>query len=577
MSRMIPAKVYSDTKSPGEIDIFKNLRDDPKTEGWIVLHSLDIAHHVRRIAGEVDFVVIVPSYGVLCIEVKATNRIRREQGLWYYGNDTEGDPRGPFKQASEGMHSLRKRLILKEPNMQSVLFWSAVLLPYLDLAVSSDEWHSWQVINGSTYRQQPLSTSILSVLRKAHEHLQKDRSSWYTANRNQPTIHQCQQIANILRPDFEFFIAPKIQMGQLETEVKKYTEEQFIALDAMDNNERVVFIGPAGTGKTLLALETARRSYHAGRKVLLLCFNKQLSKRLAEDSGTLASGVTVAHLHKYMMQVADETLIPSADITPNYWLSALPDKATETLLQDDTGQYLFDELLLDEAQDMLRGKYLDFLDLCVKGGLASGRWRFFGDFERQAIYESISDISLEDALRTRLGKPAVFSLRVNCRNTPRIATLVELLGNLTPRYSRVLRPDDKLEPKLKYYTTGSQQLEQFIESLDELLKLGFAYSDIVVLSTRSNLSSIASSVSGIWRSRLRSLEDASNKHIHFGTIHSFKGLESPAVVVTDVDQISGDKSASLLYVAMTRPLRSLTVLASSTVREEILRQLLKSS
>jgi DNA polymerase III delta prime subunit len=574
---MIPAKIYSDTKSPGEIEIFKKLRDDPNTEGWIVLHSLDISHHVRQVAGEVDFVVIVPSRGVLCIEVKAANRIRREQGLWYYGSDTEGDSRGPFKQASEAMHSLRKRLTAKEPALGAVMFWSAVLFPYVDLTISSDEWHPWQVINGSTYRLQPLSASILSVLNKAGEHLQNRGNTWYSSARSEPTTRQCQQIAHILRPDFEFFTPPRVQIGQLETEVKKYTEEQFIALDAMDSNDRVVFAGPAGTGKTLLAVEAARRSYYAGRRVLFLCFNKHLGRRLSEDTSLLTSRLTVMHLHKYMLQLAGEALSAGEDVSPDYWMSTLPDKAVETLLRDDTEQYLFDELILDEAQDMLRGKYLDFLDLCIKGGLASGRWRFFGDFERQAIYESTSDITLEEALRTRLGRPTVFSLRVNCRNTPRVATLVELLGNLAPGYSRVLRPDDKLEPKLRYYTTNSQQLEQFTESLDELLKLGFSYSDIVVLSTRSNLSSIAHSVGGAWKSRLRPLDEAGNKHIRFGTIHSFKGLESPAVVVTDVDQVSGDRSASLFYVAMTRPLKSLTVLASSAARDEILRLLLKVS
>ena len=30
------------------------------TEGWIVLHSLAIAEHVRQVEGEADFVVIVP-------------------------------------------------------------------------------------------------------------------------------------------------------------------------------------------------------------------------------------------------------------------------------------------------------------------------------------------------------------------------------------------------------------------------------------------------------------------------------------------------------------------------------------
>lgn len=33
------------------------------------------------------------------------------------------------------------------------------------------------------------------------------------------------------------------------------------------------------------------------------------------------------------------------------------------------------------------------------------RWKFFGDFEKQAIYGSNAEISIGEAILTRLGKP----------------------------------------------------------------------------------------------------------------------------------------------------------------------------
>lgn len=574
MARMIPAKVYTGTNSKGELEIFQKLRDDPNTRDWIVLHSLDIAQHAKRLVGEADFVIIVPARGVLCLEVKGAAKVRREEGLWYYGSDPQPDARGPFKQASEAMHSLRNRIVSKDPNLGSILFWSAVVFPYLDLSISSNEWHEWQVINGTTFHQQALSRSILSVLNRAREHVLKHGVRWYRPETNEPTPSQCNQIATILRPDFEFFTPPKIQHEQLNIEIKKYTEEQFIALDAMDNNSRVIFSGPAGTGKTLLAIEAARRSYLLKRKVLFLCFNKLLGRRLEEDTTALKPGVTVSNLHKYMLTVLGEK--PSEEHTSSkYWQEELPNLAIEKLLQTNTEQFIYDELIIDEAQDILRGSYLDFLDLSLKGGLSKGQWRFFGDFERQAIYDSAADITLDDAIKTRLGSPTVFSLRVNCRNTPRITTLVELLGNLTPGYSRVLRPDDKIEPKLKYYAGPNQQAHYLIETLDELLNAGFAYSDIAVLSTRANSFAAVNKLEGEWAKRLRPFDKAGKKHIRYGSIHSFKGLESHAVIVTDVEQIAGERASSLFYIAMTRPLKWLTILASMAVRDEILQVLLK--
>ena len=110
MARMIPALLESTHWSPGEREIFDLLKNDPLTSAWTVLHSLLLPDHATQISGEVDFVVIVPSLGVLCIEVKGCYSLHVACGSWYYGTSTTPDPRGPFKQASNGMHAVRQRL-----------------------------------------------------------------------------------------------------------------------------------------------------------------------------------------------------------------------------------------------------------------------------------------------------------------------------------------------------------------------------------------------------------------------------------------------------------------------------------
>jgi hypothetical protein len=70
MARMIPPEVYGDCASRGEKELFLRLRDAPETKDWIAFHSLDIANHRKQVQGEIDFVVIVPSKGILCVEVK---------------------------------------------------------------------------------------------------------------------------------------------------------------------------------------------------------------------------------------------------------------------------------------------------------------------------------------------------------------------------------------------------------------------------------------------------------------------------------------------------------------------------
>src|SRR4051794_39464032 len=118
MPRMIPSDIWTGCPSPGEREVFMRLKSSgPETGDWIVLHSLDLANHVRQISGEADFVVLIPGKGILCVEVKACKSVRRNDEGWIYGLEAKVDRRGPFRQASEAMHSLRKRLQQHRPDL----------------------------------------------------------------------------------------------------------------------------------------------------------------------------------------------------------------------------------------------------------------------------------------------------------------------------------------------------------------------------------------------------------------------------------------------------------------------------
>lgn len=574
MARMIPPEVYSGCRSPGEREIFLRIKDDPHTQDWTVLHSLDIASHVRNISGEVDFVAIIPAKGILCIEVKACPRLRREAGYWYYGSDPAPDPCGPFKQAAEGMHSIRAWLVKHRPDLSRVPFWSAVIFPYIPFDVRSDEWHPWQVIDGPALRSRPIHSLLVSVLDSAREFLLgQPAAAWFDPRRLEPRPDQCEAIAGTLRPEFEFFESPKQRASARQEEVKRYTTEQFVALDAMETNPRVVFAGPAGTGKTTLAIEAARRGAAHGRKVLLICFNRLLGKWLEEQSSELHPRVVACTLHSHMLAVSDMADIV-AKHSSTFWQLELPERAMEQLVERPGDRYVFDEIIVDEAQDILRDSYLDFLDLSLRGGFASGRWRLFGDFEKQAIYGS-NAMTLDDFLRLRGSFASVYSLRINCRNTPRIAEFARLLGGLEPAYSRILRPDNMFDPDLYYYRDEAVQRQLLVDCLEALYADGYRGRDIVVLSTRGDAACCAASIDILpWKFRLRQFATRGTGHIGYCSIQAFKGLEADAVVVTDVDRIAGPEASALFYVAITRALHRLSVLVHEPVKKDVI-QILK--
>jgi Nuclease-related domain/UvrD-like helicase C-terminal domain/AAA domain len=576
MARMIPSEIYVDCPSRGERELFQRLRDSPDTHDWTVLHSLDIANHRKQVSGEIDFVCIIPGKGVLCVEVKACKVVNRREGKWFYGaHDTSGDVRGPFKQASEAMHSLRSRIIARRPDFSRIVFWSCVVFTDCKFTSQSEEWHSWQVVDTSLFISRPINTTLERVLDSARAHLATcQTATWFYPASPEPYKEQVDALANLLRPDFEFYQSPKAQAARRAEELKRYTAEQLTALDAMESNPRVAFVGPAGTGKTLLAIEAARRASSAGRRVMLLCYNTALGRWLEQETEELRPQVQTGTLHKQMLAVSGMSKGDIEDHT-EFWSDELPEKAIGSLLSEVGEEHIYDEIILDEAQDIFRSNYLDFLDLSLKGGLAAGRWRFFGDFEKQTIYDA-ANLSLDEAITTRVGHAPVFSLRINCRNTPRVAELVHLLGGLAPGYSRILRPDDGGEPKLLYYRNAEEQQALLVRQLEEFEKSGFTGSDVVVLSTRAGDAAAAARVSvSPWKERLRPVASATGGQIGYSTIHSFKGLEAGAIIVTDVENITGATATALFYIAVTRALHRLTLLIHGSAKDEIVQSLLK--
>lgn len=571
MARMIPAVIDPGTPSPGERDVFRRLESDPLADGWTGIHSLYLPNHVRQVSGELDFVILVPEKGILCLEIKAAASIARRDGLWFYGKEAKGDPRGPFWQAAEGMHSLRERLAKRCPAAGRAVFWSAVVLPYTSLDLESEEWHPWQLIDSARYRSASLAASCIDVLDRARHFLEgKDSARWFDPKSTIPTEADCDEIARVLRPDFEAFQSPRARRKQESAELKRYTQEQFAALDAMSLNPRVVFEGPAGTGKTLLAVESVQRAAAAGKRTLLVCFNRLLGSWLRRETESLGDRVVAGTLHSHMLAVA-ELGHPPED-TPSFWQDELPVLALERLL-DAEGREPFELLVVDEAQDLLDDRYLDIVDMSLAGGLSSGEWRMFGDFERQAIYGS-GGASLAGFLAGRGAGAPAFSLRTNCRNKPRVATLVRVLSHLEPDYARVARPDDGVEPELRFCAGTESGAEALVRALSELRSGGYRSADVVVLSPSASGCSAARITEQPWCDRLRPLSEPDDGgHIRHGTIHAFKGMEAPVIVVTDLVDVSGPGAEALFYIAVTRPTERLILLLPESARASMARLL----
>lgn len=581
MARMIPPYIHQNAP-PGERLLFDRLKSDPDTARWVVLHSLGVARHVERVEGEIDFLVIVPNEGVLCLEIKS-GKVRRDNGVWKYGLEPFPitSKIGPFRQASESMHSIRKYVVQSDPSLSKIMFFSGVVFTLIDFDEVSPEWHRWQYVDRSKIARSPISGILVEMLRSARKYFQNVPSAkWFNDRSCRPSQDQVERMVALLRPDFECYVSPKVEIDETEKAISRFTEEQFVALDVLDENPRILFKGPAGSGKTFLALEASRRSIGKKSRTLLICYNKLLGKWLGEqteglrkfDDGLLKVGT----FHQIMLSLSGIGAVPDND--QDFWSKTLPDSVLNRILKGDVPSPQFDCLIIDEAQDLISEEYLDVLDLLLVGGLAGGSWAFFGDFERQAIYARSQKDGVDTIIpmvESRCPSFFRYPLRNNCRNSRPIAIGIETTCGLQPGYARVLNEDESnRDIEFKFYDNQQDQV-RLLENTLENLKKDYQPNEIVVLSTRDDESSCSASIpEHLYLEPLR-FKHGNDKAIGYSSIHSFKGLEASAVVITDMENIRGDKALELLYVGMSRARTRLVLFFKEACRNDYLEVIMK--
>jgi hypothetical protein len=564
MARMIPSFCDPATPSGAERRMFELLKSDPATTDWVVLHSLGLARRGTKPYGEIDFVVLVPGAGVFCLEVKGGG-VSCANGVWTskdkYGV-THAINRSPFLQAREGMFEVQNTILHRAPMgfPTGLVFGYAVILPDVSFDVVCQEWETWQVMDRDTLLH-PISAAVLRLAAR-----QRSMKSHVPAG--EPTLATMRIVQQLLRPDFEVVVTCGAQIDETEMHLLKMTEEQFDRVDMLMDNAGCLIEGPAGTGKTMLAVEYARRSAAEGKRTLLICFNRLLGEWLGKRAAALALGPTLVagSFHRLMREIILRSTAASdfrnaeqgsvdvlfAESYPFYGLLAL-----EELNQP------FDVLVVDEAQDLLQSGIVAVLDLALRGGWAHGHWAAFGDFQQQAIYSSATAEEMRALLVAAAPGHARGRLRTNCRNTRNIGEETALLSGFdAPPYR--LGQIAGLPVDYQYYATADEQRSKVTAVLRRLLAGGVRASEILLLSPVKLPNSGVAGLEGGTDFRLVEVDESIPERsriplIRYCTAQAFKGMESQVVLLCDIGQINDRAPQSLLYVAMSRARAHLTV------------------
>lgn len=562
---MIPSHCDDSTISSAERRVFDLLKNDPDTVSWIALHSLGLSRRSTKPYGEIDFVVLVPEGGIVCLEVKG-GRITCSDGVWYtkdrYGRQNQMK-RSPFMQAREGMFALRNELLRHfgddHPAGRCTTGYAAVF-PDVPSPPQTPEFESWEVIDRDSLHT-PVSRSIMNLLKNQRKKLGDGEKAGTFSPRTVSEVRQ------FLRPDFDVVVARSVSIQRSEEKLLRLTEEQYDVLDRLSENQRCLIKGAAGTGKTLLGLEYARRSAAMGERTLFVCYNRMLGNWIREqcvglEEITCGSFYSCLYELIFASSVADEFKEKLESCTDDElynevfpFYGELAGSETETP---------FDVIVVDEAQDLLREPVMSVLNAWLKGGLAGGRWAITGDFTRQAIYSSNGEEDDDYVLQGYCPHYTRESLLLNCRNTRRIAEETGLLSGFFSLPYR-LGSVEGLSVDYRYWRNRDHQAKLLSEVIENLLDDGVNPEEITVLSPKKLRNSVAATLVEGARFRLYELQEKGTKTgrtkwIPFSTIQGFKGMESPVIVMCDVDTIDSKEPQALLYVGMSRARSHLAIL-----------------
>jgi len=518
-------------------------------EDWVVLHSLGLGKHDKKIWGEAD-IVVLSTLGVFALEVKG-GTVDCAAGVWSFGGDFASYTKreSPWAQAMGALGAVRERLWKADPVFKEILFGFGVAMPYTTFTATGVEIVPEVLLDRRTFRQ-PLKLYLNAVARHWRAECLQRHGREYRGLTG-PELRRARQI---LRPDVETALSLGGYLTGLDDRLLQLTNQQIRASRRMAANPRTVVRGAAGTGKSVIAVERACQLSAEGKRVLYLCFNQLLAAhvRTGLQRDARAARVDVWHVHAlYRDLIARAGLLPRLQAedgeAPDFFPKRFPELAAEALCE--VSHEGWEVLVIDEAQDLLTPEHLDAFDLMVKDGLRRGRWHVFLD-PQQNIY----GVEVQERVAERLaeGAPAFDDLYENCRNTRQVAVQASIISGID---LAIAGAPDGPDAALHYYASPGEAVAALAALVREMIGSDVRAQDIAILSTRRPENSLLAGTQELAGRRLADPLDETvlrSGGLLFTTMHAFKGLERQAVIAIDMDGIGEEFWSMLHYAGLSR-------------------------
>lgn len=567
MATLIPSSIAGRSISSAEQKVLERL-DDTLDDAWRVYHGL---RYIRppssgqpAVEGEIDILILHPDHGMLVLEVKGG-------GISYDGRDgrftsedrqrKKNEIKNPFAQAASNLHEL-KELIGAKPGWSETgidfVHGHGVIFPdctWAPAVAASDMWPEIVIdcvgmTTGNPADRLLAMFEFWGKYRKSQVPLGKQR------------LKRLGQ--QVLAPRFALTPAVGDIMAWDEKALVRLSDEQELVLDFLERNPRAVVEGCAGSGKTLIALERARRLAAEGKSVLLLCFNRILGQTLKEavrQMEGLPGRVTASTFHslcRNMWEKSDREWTGEPGRTERseeasrFWREETASRLSISIAELPDR---FDALVVDEAQDF---ETMWWTPLHVLLSAPDAPVSLLLDPD-QDLWER----------NTKLGEGlAVFPLRSNRRSTRAIAEFAAQIAKVRVRNPWGV-PDGEW-PQVARWKDDDEQLSLVAGKVRWLLEdQGVDLSRIAIVGMHAWERSFLCRAGKAWEVPVQEVDDLGNTELsgalRYATPQRFKGLEADVVLLVDVDgNLPGCRPRNL-YVAASRARHRLYVFAKNGV------------
>lgn len=583
MAHMIPTKPKDFDEKSEEGIVFKALEKLP--DDYYVFHSVKVENVQRNklFEREMDFVVVHQKYGVLCIEAKNSKFVKYYDRDWHYSSGKIMDHGGPYNQAASFKRVLRNKMKYhKNPTIRDISYnckmFHAVWFFTMDRR-SFEEYNSQGLPEDADMSLTLFSDDILNPtpaiekIFKIDIPLEGDRSIETKIGDD-----EFQSLLNsFFCPEFNLITTPAAKNMLIEDNMNQLLYEQYRLLEFLEDQDNAVINGVAGTGKTMLAVEKARRNSLEGESVLFLCYNSllcdELNSRYKKNSSKSYREQFKNVDFMTISKLAKEKTGNYTDIDGliNWLIDCVERRESfdykHVIIDEGQDFGLVDEMAgvtLKNAEDYC--SVLEWLQDIVKG--LNGTFYLFYD-KYQTIqggekikYKLPSCISDADCRLT---------LHRNCRNTKEIAQT-----SVTPLKDSKARPIrtnaactwfEPVKPVMHLIGTNRKAISTINSVLDKYRE---AAVENVVILTQGTLDycCLEELEKGNFENKGYAVYKYNGIEYKVTTCIKFKGLEADAIVLIDLDKSSFTDHRGLeFYVGTSRAKQYLDYVVKMTPEE----------